>query len=101
MASIQDVFNGLHKDAKIGIPQSLQSGETIKAIIAGEQKMALVATDRRVFIFKKGATSGHLFSKQLNSWDYLNVSGIQLKSGLTTQVVVVEVFRCPSGHGHK
>ena len=95
MASVQELFDRLPKSAHDGIQNALQPGERLQAIIIGEQKMVLVATDRRVFIFKQGITSGAFFSKQLNSWDYLNISGIQVKSGMTTQVVVVEVYGVP------
>ena len=95
MATVEELFKKLHKDAQRGLTQALQPGETIKALIQGEQHMVMAGTDRHVFVFKKGITSGKFFSKQLNSWDYLNVSGVQARTSLTTQVVVVDVFGVP------
>jgi Short C-terminal domain len=91
MASIQELLPKLHRSAQEGLKQALQPGESIKVLILGERNQAIIGTDRRAFVFKKGITSGAFFSKQLNSWDYRNISGIELKQGMTSQAVVVEV----------
>ena len=57
----------------------------------GQSGQALIGTDRRAFILKKGVTSGSMFSKQFNSWDYANISGIELKTGMASQAIVVQV----------
>ena len=40
-----------------------------------------IATDRRVFVFKKGVFSGAAMAKKLVSWDYRNVTGVQVETG--------------------
>jgi hypothetical protein len=91
MPTVTEVFHRLHKNAQAGVSNALQSGEAIQIVIQGPGNQALIGTDRRVFVFKKGMHSGSFFSEQLNSWEYKNVSGIQLKKGMVGQAVVVEV----------
>jgi hypothetical protein len=84
-------FEQLGRQARQAIKAALEPGERIEAAIAGASGSALVATNRRVFIFKKGATTGTLTGRQLNSWDYSNISGVEYKSTITTQGVVLQV----------
>lgn len=84
-------FDQLNEKARQAINRALEPGEQVVLSIAGEAGSALVGTERRVFVFKKGAVSGSMFSKQLNSWDYANISGVEVKQGMTTHAVVVQV----------
>lgn len=84
-------LDGLSKKAQSAVSAALESGEEVRVAVSGENGSALVATNRRVFVFKKGITSGSFFSKQLNSWDFANVSGIEVKQGMTTRGLVVQV----------
>jgi Short C-terminal domain/Bacterial PH domain len=84
-------FDQLHSKAKKAISAALEPDEQVMMAIAGEQGSAMVATTRRVFVFKMGANAGVMFGKQLNSWDYQNVSGVEVKNGLTTHAVVLQV----------
>jgi hypothetical protein len=84
-------FNDLANKAQKAINAALEPEEQVVMAIPGEWGSAIVATDRRVFVFKKGVTSGAFFGKQLNSWDYANVSGVEVKRGMTTHAIVVEV----------
>jgi hypothetical protein len=67
-------FDQLHKKAQEAISSSMGQDESIALTIPGENGSAMVATNRRVFVFKKGATARSMFGKQLNSWDYSSVS---------------------------
>jgi hypothetical protein len=87
MTSLED----LHRAAQGAISSVLEPSEEIALAVRGENGSALVATNRRVFVFKKGITTGAFFGKQLNSWDYSNVSGVEVKQGLTTNAIVVQV----------
>jgi len=51
---------------------------------------ALIGTDRRVFIFKKGITAGATFGSKLASWDYKNLTGVQLETGKITGVLSLQ-----------
>ena len=48
-------FGQLGRQARQAIKDALEPSERIEAAIAGASGSALVATNRRVFIFKKGA----------------------------------------------
>jgi Short C-terminal domain len=89
--SAKTSFNQLNDKARKAINAALEPEEQVVLSIAGEAGSALVATERRVFVFKKGAVSGSAFGKQLNSWDYSNISGVEVKQGITTHAVVVQV----------
>jgi hypothetical protein len=84
-------FDQLNEKAQKAINAALEPDEQVVLAIGGESGSALVATERRVFIFKKGVTTGSMFGKQLNSWDYSNISGVEVKQGVTTHAVVVQV----------
>jgi hypothetical protein len=80
----------LHKDANALLTQNMSSGERVIAIIRGSFDSALIATDRRAFIFKKGFFSGATFGKKLASYDYLNLTGVQLETGAVSGVLSLQ-----------
>ncbi len=49
----------------------------------------MIATDRRVFVFKKGMFSGAMFGKKLASWDHATLNGIQLETGAISGVIAL------------
>jgi DNA-binding cell septation regulator SpoVG len=69
----------LHKDANALLTQNLTSGERVMAIIRGTFDSALITTDRRAFVFKKGLFAAAMFGKKLESYDYRNLTGVQLE----------------------
>jgi hypothetical protein len=73
------------------ITDAMEPGEQAKAVVLGKLGSALVATDRRIFIYKAGITTGHPFSSQVNTFDYLNISGVTVKQTITTLSVVIQV----------
>jgi hypothetical protein len=80
----------LHKDANQLLDQNLLGDEPVRAIIRGTYDSALVGTDRRAFVFKKGMFSGALLGKRLASYDYRNLSGVQLETGLISGVLSLQ-----------
>ena len=80
----------LHKDANKLLEENLAAGESIKAIIRGAYDSAAIATDRRIFVFKKGWMSGSTMAKKLISWDYRNVTGIQVETGILGGTFVIQ-----------
>jgi hypothetical protein len=79
----------LHKDANQLLDENLDADEPVRAIIRGQFASAIIATDRRVFVFKKGWLSGSAFAKKLSSWDYRNVSGIRVEIGSISGTVTI------------
>ncbi len=82
--------SGLHEKAMEALNQNLITGEPIKVVIHGLSDSAMVGTDRRVFVFKKGMTSGVWFGTKLSSWDYRNLSGVQIETGWATGFVALQ-----------
>lgn len=80
----------LHKDANEALDQNLAPGEAVLVIIRGMYDSALIATARRVFIFKKGMFSGATLGKKLASWDYRNLSGVQIETGMISGAVALQ-----------
>jgi hypothetical protein len=89
------ILDVLDKKAKPAVMGVLQSGEQAKLVIPGENGSALVATDRRVLVYKRGITSGSAFGKQLNSWEYAMVSGVEAKQAMTTKAIVLQISGAP------
>jgi hypothetical protein len=82
-------LSNLAKKAQRAIAGALEPTETVLVSQPGESA-ALVATNRRILISKWGAATGHLFSAQLNSWDFAHVTGIEYRKGMTTKAIVVQ-----------
>jgi hypothetical protein len=80
----------LHKDADALLQQNLMPGEPVLAIVRGSYDSAAVATDRRIFVFKKGLFSGAAMAKKLISWDYRNVTGVQVETGMISGAFVIQ-----------
>lgn len=80
----------LHKDANKALDENLMPGEGVRVIIRGSYDSALIATDRRVFVFKKGIFSGAAMAKKLSSWDYRNITGIQIETGMVSGTVALQ-----------
>lgn len=80
----------LHKDANKALDENLAPGEQVRAIIRGAYDSAMIATDRRAFVFKKGAFGASLFGKKLASYDYRNLTGVQIETGVISGAVALQ-----------
>jgi len=81
----------LHRKAQDALKLNLAEGEPVLAIVRGARQSAMRATDRRVFIFKTGAAAGATFGSKFSSFDYRNISGVQLHTGAMTGSAVLDV----------
>lgn len=82
--------NVLHPDANTALQENLLPNEPVEVLILGMSDSALIGTDRRVFIFKKGITGGATFGTKLASWDYKNLNGVQLETGKITGILALQ-----------
>ena len=82
-----DDRNKLHKDANISLDRNLLNGEKVKVIIQGLSDSAIIGTDARCFVYKRGEMGGAAFGGKLISWDYANLNGVQLETGSHSGVV--------------
>jgi hypothetical protein len=82
--------NRLHKKANEALDQNLAPGESVQVVITGPSNQAIVGTERRVFVYKKGFMAGASFGSELTTFDYRNLVGVQLHTGMMTGAVVVQ-----------
>jgi len=85
------ILDILDKKAKPAVTAALQNGEQVKLVIPGEGGSALVATDRRVLVYKRGISAGSAFGKQLNSWEYSMISGVEAKQAMTAKTIALQI----------
>jgi hypothetical protein len=90
-AAAKPNLNSLKPAVREAIQSNLQPGETVEVLLVGEWNQTLVATSKRAFIFKKGLMTGSFFRKQATSWDFRNISGIELHRSMTMAAVVIQV----------
>jgi len=87
--SITDRYQ-LHKDANKALDQNLSPNEKVKVIIQGLWDSAIIGTDTRCFVYKRGQMGGVMFGSKLTSWDYINLNGVQLETGPSTGFVSLQ-----------
>ncbi len=71
-------LTGLHRKALESLARELLPRETVRVVILGERDQAMIGTDRRAFVFKKGSAGGALFTTELISWDYAHLTGVEM-----------------------
>lgn len=80
----------LHDEANKQLDQNLLPDERVRVIIRGVSSSAMIGTDRRVFVFKKGYLSGAAFGSKLASFDYGNLSGVHVEADMLTGYVALQ-----------
>ena len=80
----------LHKDANKSLDQNLSPGERVKVIILGLWDSAIIGTEKRCFVYKRGLMGGAMFGSKLTSWDYTNLNGVQIETGFTSGFVSLQ-----------
>jgi Short C-terminal domain len=80
----------LHRKANKALDQNLVPGESVEVVIIGANHQAIIGTSRRAFVFKKGLVAGASFGSELTSWDYRNLNGVQIHTGMMTGAVVLQ-----------
>ena len=80
----------LHDKAQDSLSKTLVTGESVLVIIRGPSAQAIVGTDRRAFIYKKGFMAGASFGSEMTNWMYKNLVGVQLHTGMMSGAVVLQ-----------
>jgi hypothetical protein len=80
----------LHRKANEALDQNLAAGESVEVIITGPSNQAIIGTHRRAFVYKKGFMAGASFGSELTSWDYRNLVGVQLHTGMLSGAVLLQ-----------
>ncbi len=76
--------------ANAALDANLDAGENVEVIILGSSKQAIVGTARRAFIYKQGFMAGASFGSELTSWDYRNIVGVQVHTGMLSGAVIIQ-----------
>jgi hypothetical protein len=82
--------NKLHKDANISLDRNLLFEEKVRVIIQGLSDSAIIGTDTRCFVYKRGIMGGADFQGKLISWDYSDLNGVQLEIGSHSGVLSLQ-----------
>jgi Short C-terminal domain len=80
----------LHVKANEALNANLNLGETVQVIIIGASNQAIIGTECRVFVYKKGFMAGASFGSELTSFDYKNLIGVQLHKGMVNGTVILQ-----------
>jgi hypothetical protein len=80
----------LHRKANEALDANLDTGERVVVVITGASNQAVIGTDRRAFVYKKGFMAGATFGSEMTSWDYRNLVGVQLHAGMMSGSVVLQ-----------
>jgi len=80
----------LHRKANEALDQNLTPGESVEVVILGPSNQAIIGTNRRVFVYKKGFMAGASFGSEITSWDYRNLNGIQIHTGMMSGAIVIQ-----------
>jgi hypothetical protein len=79
----------LHRKAKAALAEAILPGESPLVVIHGSGASAIIATDRRAFVFKMGARAGAPFGYRLKEFEYESVMRVDLHHRASDAVVVI------------
>ena len=86
-----DDVTQLHEEARDLLKHQLTLGEAVKVVIRGPWDQAIIATERRLFIFKRGWMGGAFLGRKMTSWDYRTITGISMETTALGGIVAVEI----------
>jgi hypothetical protein len=79
----------LHRRARVALAQALIPDEEPRILIPGLDATGMIATERRVFVFKRGARAGLPFGSRLKAFDYESVLRVDLRRSGELDLVVI------------
>jgi hypothetical protein len=79
----------LHRKAKAALAEAILPGETPLVVIHGAHSSAIIATDRRAFVFKTGVKSGTAFGYRFKDFEYESIIQIGVHREGSEGVVVI------------
>jgi hypothetical protein len=71
------------------VDPALRDGEKIVAVVKGDFDQAIVALDTRLVIVKAGFMAGTAFGAKVTSFDYRNITAIEVNKKMVTAVIEV------------
>src|SRR5437899_2701414 len=85
----RELLSKLPKAALKHLEPQLHEGENVIGFIMGGSNQALVALDHRLIIVKPGMMAGATFGAKVTSFEYRDISAIEVNKKLTTAVIEV------------
>lgn len=85
----EGLIDALPNDLEKALSQVLAHGEEVTVKLKGAFKEALVCTDRRVIIVKKGFMTGQTFGSDAFQQPYRSIAGVQVKFNIMSGYVEV------------
>ncbi len=82
--------NGLTQQALDGITDEAVDGEVAEAVVPGVHGQEIVATNKRIYIYKPGFMAGAAGGAKVVTWDYRAVYGVQVELGRVTGAVILQ-----------
>jgi hypothetical protein len=90
----------LHRKAKAALAEAILPGETPLVVIHGAGNAAIIATDRRAFVFKTGVKVGAPFGFRFKEFEYESVLRVdahrETDEGLVVIHAPLKISSCPS-----
>ena len=74
-------FNRLHESAAKSVLQQISNDEQVRVVVVGDFLNYVIATEKRVFVYKRGWMGGLPFDERLTFWSYRNITGITMETG--------------------
>lgn len=80
----------LHEDAIDEVSSNLMQGEDVRIVIKGLWDSAIIATEHRVFTYKRGMMGGVMGGSKLITWDMDVIHGVQMEFGKNTGFISLQ-----------
>jgi hypothetical protein len=83
--------------------QNMTSGERVLGQVIGWFDQAVIATTQKVLVVKHGYWAGQAFGEKATSYDYHNITGVEVRTGFSQGQfeVIVDGLATPSGNRKK
>jgi hypothetical protein len=89
MGTTVDDFLNQNRKLRDAVNAIVEPGERIEVLIKGAWQEYVLGTDRRIIVFKKGFMTGSTFGSKVSSWEYRNVTAVDLRSNMMSGVLVI------------
>lgn len=95
-AITQEYGKVLHKDAIDQLIDNFLPGEEIELVIPGTSDSAIIVTQHRVFVYKRGGAGGVMGGSKFVSWDPDEIHGVQFEFGKISGLVAILTPSAPA-----
>jgi curved DNA-binding protein CbpA len=87
--AVETSLDAVPPKARKHVESEIHEGEEVLAVIVGASSQTIVALQTRLFIVKPGFMAGSAFGSRVTSFDYRNITAIEVNKKLVTAVIEV------------